>query len=288
MTRGLTAFEAIAFFNFIALYSSGGRRYRKRLVYLDKQLLGPPAQHFVANRLCHVIDYNANHAQTVFVHYENEYPNLQAVMGDDDILAREYRWDWFQVKYDELFKLTKDRTRSMTSEQYATALTDVLLNVFLAMKSLNDFERLTALREIPENGPSVTHIGNDEIAGYELLFNSIFRLRIGWEKFARLLVIFYGQDPGRGFSVILKSFTRKLSMCLSAESKPLLDALDEHANGAIVQIERLRNDEEHNSGVIVRSLGDRVYLQALHGRVHSEFKRYQIAVTSGLALLLAP
>lgn len=284
---GLTAHEAIAFFNFIALNSSGGRRYRKELVFLDKELLAPAAQDLVANRLTRVIDYNLNHAGTVFAHYKHEHTHYQDLIANENVLSREYRWDWFQIKYDELFKLTRTRTRHMESAAYATGLADVLLNAFLAMKALNDVEALAdSLREMPANESSVTHIGNDEIAAYELLFNCIFRLRIGWEKFARLLVTFYGQDPGNGFSIILKRFTGKLSKCLSSDAKSLLSSLDEHANIAISQIERLRNDEEHNSGVIIRSLGDRPYIQALHQRVHSEFKRYQVATTSGLALLL--
>ncbi len=284
---GLTAHEAIAFFNFIALNTSAGRRYRKDLVFLDKQLLAPAAQEFVVSRMSMVIDYNVNHAATVFAHYEHEHADFQALIENEQILSREYRWDWFQVKYDELFKLTRMRTRYLASEAYATALADVLLNAFLAMKALNDFEGLAgSLRDLPASESSVSHIGNHEIAGYELLFNSIFRLRIGWEKFARLLVTFYGQDPGSGFSIILKRFAGKLSKCVPSDAKPLLASLDEHANTAMTQIERLRNDEEHNSGVIVRSLGDRPYIQALHQRVHSEFKRYQVAVASGLALLL--
>lgn len=284
---GLTAHEVVAFLNFIALHTSGGRKYRRRLVFLDKNLLTPAAQQFVVSRMSSVIDYNVNHANTVFSYYEHEYPSYQALIAGEDLLAREYRWDWFQVKYDELFKVSRTRTRHLGSEELATSLADVLLNAFLAMKALNDFEAIAdSIRQMPVNGPSVPHIGNDEIAGYELLFNSIFRLRIGWEKFARLLLTYYGQDPGSGFSIILKRFTGKLTKCLSSDAKPLLSSLDEHANAAIAQIERLRNDEEHNRGVIIRSLGDRPYIHALHERVYSEFKRYQTVVTSGLALLL--
>ncbi len=282
------SYNFVAFFNFYALNTLNGKKLQKELVYLDRMHFGKECiQDMVAEEMHEFIEYNINHIKIICKHYNIDPSSVESKNIDfSQIEKKSFEWDWFQIKSDNILNILLGKCNEISKEECADRLADILLNHFLAMRCLNTYSSLSsAIQSIPDSSDNVIHFSNSELDGYDMLVNSIFRIRIGWDKLIKLLVSFHGVKPRTGFGSLLKSSEKSIKAKVLPTYHPILNLLANNAHEAVINVEIIRNAEEHNHGIIAKNMGDRTYIDGLYRRVLCEFNRFQSAIILSVILM---